>query len=386
MIRCAANIGWKLNIRNYGIIRCAENIVDFMHTGHPLIDRFLSSLQAIPGVLVETGRDEGVSEHGIYDARINLHLAHTPITLRIEARKTVYPRDVREVLWQFKHLERRAVIGERETYPVLVAESISPGAKELLRAEGAAYFDSGGSLFLPARAAYLYIDRPPPKSLQRSIRATFSGRRAQVLHALLVRDRTWFGVTGIAQEAKVAPSTASEVLSQLDRFEWVESRGQGPGKERRLTDPGALLDAWVKQQALLRPSPMRRYYVPGFKAEALLDHIGRIFALHQVDYAVTAEAAAQRYAPFLTGVSAVRTRMLAGPAADASVAELGARVVNEGSNLIVLETKSAGELLFSEQIGGIWLASPVQVYLDLLRGEGRAKELADHLRREKIRF
>jgi hypothetical protein len=51
---------------------------------------------------------------------------------------------------------------------MLVAESISPGAKQLLRAERVAYFDSGGSLFLPARGAYLYIDKPPPKSLARS--------------------------------------------------------------------------------------------------------------------------------------------------------------------------------------------------------------------------
>jgi hypothetical protein len=32
------------------------------------------------------------------------------------------------------------------------------------------------------------------------------------------------------------------------------------------------------------------------------------------------------------------------------------------------------------------LASPIQVYLDLLRGEGRAKEMADHLRQEQIGF
>jgi hypothetical protein len=267
-----------------------------------------------------------------------------------------------------------------------VAESISPGAKQLLRAERIAYFDSGGSLFLPAPGAYLYIDKPPPKSLERSIRTLYSGRRAQVLHALLVHRRDWFGVTEIADEAKVAPSTASEVLTQLDRFEWLESRGHGPSKERQLREPGALLDAWVRQQSVLRPPSMQRYYVPEFKGDALLDQLGRIFNAHQVNYAVTSESAAQRYAPFLTNVSVVRTRLLSGPAANAAIADLGARVVTEGSNLAVLETKSAGELLFREQVAGTWLASPVQVYLDLLRGEGRAKELAEHLRRERIRF
>jgi len=68
------------------------------------------------------------------------------------------------------------------------------------------------------------------------------------------------------------------------------------------------------------------------------------------------------------------------------MAELGARVVNEGANFAVIETKSAGELLFRQNVGGVWLASPVQVYLDLLRGEGRAKEMAEHLRKERIGF
>jgi hypothetical protein len=119
---------------------------------------------------------------------------------------------------------------------------------------------------------------------------------------------------------------------------------------------------------VLRPPSMQRYYVPEFKGDALLDQLGRIFNVHQVNYAVTSESAAQRYAPFLTNVSVVRTRLLSGPAANAAIADLGARVITEGSNLAVLETKSAGELLFREQVGGTWLASPVQVYLDLLRG------------------
>ena len=48
--------------------------------------------------------------------------------------------------------------------------------------------------------------------------------------------------------------------------------------------------------------------------------------------------------------------------------------------------KSAGELLFREFVNGIWLASAVQVYLDLMRSEGRAREMAKHLRHERIGF
>jgi hypothetical protein len=43
----------------------------------------------------------------------------------------------------------------------------------------------------------------------------------------------------------VSPATASEILSELEKFDWIAIRGQGPNKERHLRDPRALLDAWA---------------------------------------------------------------------------------------------------------------------------------------------
>lgn len=353
-------------------------------TEQALIDQFLASLRGLPDVHAELdGLEFATAASNCLDAKIHLTVAGKSIVLLVEAKKSVYPRDVRQVLWQFKALRQPPHADEQ---PLLIAESLSPGAKELLRNERVGYYDSGGSLFLPTSGAYVYIDKPPPKTLEKSVRSLFSGRRAQVLHALLVHHQDWFGVTEVAEQAQVAPSTASDVLSQLDRFDWLVSRGQGPSKERHLREPGALLDAWAKHLAALRAPALRRYYVPGLKSDALIERLGQVLDAHQVGYAVSYEAAAQRYAPFLSGISQVRTRLLPSAGADAAIAELDARVVTEGANLAVIEVKSAGELLFRQQIGGIWLASSIQVYLDLLRGEGRAKEMAEHLRRERIGF
>lgn len=355
-----------------------------------MIESFLSSLRELPDVDAELDLKRAASsaDHG-YDAHVNLHVAGKSITLLIETKKAVYPRDVRQVLWQFRELRHKWSQGQGgEALPLLllIAESISSGSKEILRAERVGYYDSGGSLFLPAPGAYLYIDKPQPKTLEKSVRSLFSGRRAQVLHALLVHHGDWFGVTDIAEQAQVAPSTASDVMSELDRLDWLVSRGQGPSKERNLSEPTALLDEWVKQLGSIRSPNIRRYFVPAVKADRLSERIGEVFDAHDAKYAISYEAAAQRYAPFLSSVSQVRARLLTGPSADVAIGDLGARVVNEGANLAIIEAKSLGELLFREQVGGIWLASPIQVYLDLLRGEGRSKEMAEHLRKEKIGF
>ena len=214
----------------------------------------------------------------------------------------------------------------------------------------------------------------------------FSGRRAQVLHALLMRNREWFGAKEVANRARVSPATASQVLTELERFDWVVSRGQGPAKERHLQEPGALLDAWVNQLTVMRHLSMRRYFVPSARAEGLVKKFAEACAATKAEYAITHEAAGQRYAPFLSAVSQVRCRLLDGPAADRALGALDARIVDQGANLAVIEVKSPGELLFREFVNGVWLASAVQVYLDLMRSEGRAREMAKHLRHERIRF
>jgi hypothetical protein len=347
-----------------------------------LLERFLEALRALPDATAELDCLEPAGSAGgmRHDAKIDFHVAGTSRTLVIEVKKAVFPRDVRQSLWQLnKHRSD-------DTVTILVAESLSSGAKELLREERVGYYDSGGSLYLPAPGAYIYIDMPPPKTLSKSMLALYSGRRSQVLHALLLGHRDWFGVKQLAKQAQVSPATASQVLTELERFDWVVARGQGPSKERRLSEPAALLDSWVKQLAVIRPAGLRRYYVPSAGGDKLLDHLGKVFSAHGVEYAISHEAAAQRYAPFLTSVSQLRCRLLAGPGANAALGELGARGVNEGANLAIIEVKSSGDMLFRERLGDIWLASPVQVYLDLLRGEGRAKEMAEHLRKEKIGF
>ena len=358
-------------------------------TEQQLIERFLEALRELPEVhadLDHWGPNYTKGDHG-QDAQIDLQVAGKSFILLIDSKKAVYPRDVRQVLWELREANHSRSKGQgKEPLSLLVADYISPGAKELLRDEHVGYYDSGGSLYLPAPGAYIYIERPPSKTLTKLVRSLFSGRRAQVLHALLVKHQDWFGVKELAQQAMVSPATASQVLTELERFDWLESRGLGPSKERHLREPAALLDGWVKQLASIRPPNLRRYYVPALKADRLMERIGEVFDIHGAEYEISHEAAAQRYAPFLSSVSQMRIRLLVGPNADAGIGDLGARVVNEGANLAIIEAKSPGELLFRERVEGIWLASPVQVYLDLLFGEGRTKELAEHLRKERIGF
>lgn len=358
-------------------------------TERQLLDQFIGALNELPEV--QATLDPPIHFDGParqYDAQVELLVNGKTATLLIEVKKVLYPRDTRQALWQFHEFSRRwqQFSERREPVSFLVAQSISPGAKDLLRDERVGYYDSGGSLFLPAEDIYVYVDKPPPKDLSKSVRSLFLRRRAQVLHTLLIRHGEWLGVKETAVQAQVSPATASQVLTRLERLDWVVSRGRGPNKVRHLREPGALLDEWAKQLAVLRPLALRRYFVPSLRAEGLIQKFAEACTANMAEYAITHEAAGQRYAPFLSAISQVRCRLMLGAAADRVMAGLNARIVDDGANLVVIDVKSSGELLFRDLIDGIWLASPVQVYLDLILGEGRAMEMAKHLRQERIGF
>lgn len=353
----------------------------------PVVRTLLQALRELPDLQAELVLDEPTSERPgpFADAVLTLNVAGGSAMVLVEAKKEVYPRDVRQAVWQLRDAARAwAESNVGDVVLMLAAESISPGAKELLRRERVGYHDRGGSLYLPAPGIYLFIDKPPPEKLARSIRSLFHGRRAQVLHALLMHREVWHGVTALAQLAKVSPATASQMLTELGRFDWLATRGEGPRKERQLRDATALLDAWGAQVVAERPPALRRFFVPASRPDQLPKHLAAVLEERGVDYAISHEAAAQRLAPFLSTVSQVRVRLLPEPAADDALSDLDARPVTEGANLVVLEAKSDGELLFRELVDGIWWASPIQIYLDLLRGEGRAKGFAAHFRKERI--
>lgn len=361
---------------------------DHSHQASGTFEQLLSSLRDLPGVQADLENADGTPDsRQAYDFQLNLVIEGKPITVLVELKKSVFPRDARQTLWKFANWSPAwSKTHDIQAQPMLVADSISAGAKDILKSERWGYFDSGGSLYLPAPGAFLYIEKPSPKPEARAVRTLFTGRRAQVLHALLVNHSDWFGVTDLAMKAQVSPSTAAQVLAELDRHEWTEARGQGPAKERHLQDPSALLDAWAAETRSAPAPTLNRYFVPGIKSNMLAEKASETFAAHNVMHAVTHEAAAQRFAPFLSSISQVRCRILANEAAKGALKALDARPVSEGANLAIIEAKDEGDLLFREERQGVWLASPIQVYLDLVRSEGRAKEAAEHLRKETIGF
>ena len=301
-----------------------------------------------------------------------------------ETRGDLYPRDAREAIWQTKQRQRELKSSNRHYFPMVIAKSVSDGARAFLQEENVAYHDLSGSLYIRTDDVFILIEKPKSKRATRRDANIFQGSRAQVLHALFARPGEWVTGTEIAKDAGVSPATVSQTFRNLERRDWVEVKGEGPSKRRLLIRPDALLDAW-RDSILAGPKAKRsQYYVPRKKPEEMACQIRQEASDANLDLEFTGQFAAQSYAPFLSSVSDLTVRVRGQQDREWLLSILGARKVSEGANLVVIDAGSKRRKRKRNEMDERMLATPLQVYLDLLEDHGRSKDMAEHLRSQKL--
>jgi biotin operon repressor len=343
----------------------------------------VDALRSLPHVTrVEVMAAPRTAEH---DAVIDLRVRGKPLSMLIDVKSEVYPRQARELI------ERWASTKPSSTPVVVSANHLSESARALLLEAGIGSHADDGKLRLPFEEAYVIVDAPPlaPPTARRPPRLKlFTPARTPVLHALLLAPDRWCSVKELAMASGISTANVSKLLTHLEQEEVVVSEGLGPAKLRRLHKASSLLDAWVVQeQEHLGQRRVRKFFVPGLKGDGLLQFIGESSTASETSpsvYAVTGEAAASFYAPYLTAWSVTTVR-----ATSTWLAELlmrtDIREVDQGANLHVVEVEPAG-VPFVQRRGEVLCASPVQTYVDLMVAPGRGPDAGRFLREQVLGF
>lgn len=299
----------------------------------------------------------------------------------VEILRHAYPRDIREAAWKLD--EYRQYGSNERLIPLVAAESLSPGAKEMLRKRRIGYFELNGSLHLRWRTWLIDIERPESVSSKKLNSALFTESRERVVHALLINRKKWMTGIELAELANTSPYTCSVVMRELERREWCESTGAGPTLKRRLIEPRKLLDAWAEHWKTRKEERSRWYAFEASPNQLLTQLTARIERSKiNADWAFTGTAAANVYAPLLTSVDTAEIIIPPGQT-DRFADALKLKRADKGSN-VSLVSRSGTSLLFRERHPDFpsWFASPFILYLDLLDGRGRNKELAEHILEE----
>jgi hypothetical protein len=352
-----------------------------------LVSDLLSLLQTLPQVDAHLQVSEPEAGSTRYDARIEARFGELPFELWVTAKGNVFPRDAREQLDRWRRSSEASEPHPRR-HLLVAAHTISPGARELLARGGVGYFDAGGSLCLPFTGAYTLIDKPAERRKAGTF-DLFTEARTPVLQAMLLQPELPYTIFDLVSKTDSSSATISKLMTQLEREDWVTVEGSGPFKRRKLARPGAVLDAWVAAEtSRLSQRKVRRFFVRGRKAVDLPEGMtaaaaGEYPAAGRTHH-FTAEAAAHYHAPFLTTWN-VTTMRATQEMAQVLCKAVDAVEVEQGFNLLVIEG-GLSALRFSEAVGLVSIASPVQTYVDLMCTSGRAPDAARHLREQVLKF
>ncbi len=315
------------------------------------------------------------------DGLLEIETPYKKLMVYVEVKRDVYPRDVRDAVWSLKKYIRYHD-HPHEAVGMLAAGSLSPGAREELKAENIAFFDLGGCLHLMHETWLISINKPSKRLKKYSHSVDlFTDARGSVVHALLMHANAWITGAELAEQAETSPYTCSVVLQELTLREWVESSGGGPSKRRMLIRPEKLLDAWAEQWQE-RKEKQTKWYTFVENPKNMLSQLAHRIDRARVDFpwAFTGAAAANVVAPLLTSTDGAEIIVPKGYA-ERMAHMLGLKPVSKGANVTLIEREPASLLYrYRHPEHPAIFASAYILYLDLLDGRGRNKELAEHLK------
>jgi len=339
-----------------------------------LPDGALHVLREVPGIIV-TERQRRPAR----DVDALVRHAGTKTGIALDFKRQVNAATA----WRLVHESRQ----HPDVPLLLVAHQTTKQAREILREHGVGVVDGQGNAHveLPGLVYHLSgqsrrLKREP--ELDRPAR--LSGKAALVAQALMLQPDHEWNVRSLAERAQASVGLVHRILVRLERERIVESRGAGPRRVRRLADPTALLDLWAEEnhdRVIKSPA-----YMLAQTSGRLLSQVADRLAAGGLEYAITGSAAASLVAPQVTSVPVVEVWVEHAADAEHLRTLTRARDVDEGHNLVFLQSPKNLPMAFRDPRDGISLVNRFRLYVDLRNDPRRGAEQADYLRREVIGF
>jgi hypothetical protein len=330
-------------------------------------------LQRVPFLEIESLERELKVGDSRIDIVVTVRIAQKRLRLALEVKNNGQPRVTRTAAYRLA----RVLQYESDVYGVFAAPYISPQTAEICMKEKIGYLDLAGNCRLTFGQVYIEREgKPNPFAEKRDLRSLYSPKAARVLRVLLTDPKKPWRVQALAAEAKVSLGQVSNVKSLLTDREWLKSVDAG----LLLNDPESLLAEWSENYSSKNNASGSYYTLKS--VVAMEADLAKTCDAQGVAYALTGFSGAARYAP-----SVRYQRVMAYVSRDVeSIAKmLSLKEVTSGANVTLFTSYDEGVLYGTRQIDGICIASPVQVYLDLLGVKGRGEEAAKAVLDEVVR-
>jgi hypothetical protein len=292
-----------------------------------------------------------------------------PLCLVAEVKASGEPRHARLAVQQLFHYTQRLVPG---SYGVFIAPYIAPDTAALCEREGCGYLDFAGNYRVVFDQVYLHREgRPNPFPSKREQVSLYKPKAERVLRVLLCHPHRVWRLQELAEVADVSLGYTHRIKEQLLDREWLGEEPDGV----RLLQPARMLRAWAENYDFSRHR--KHSYHTLLEIGEVEAALAECAARDRLRYAFTGFSGAARVAPH---VRYQRVHAYVDSRAWGKLVEVMAlRQVSAGPNVILMEPHDEGVFYGAQSRDGAWVASPVQLFLDLRKLPGRGEDAAEHL-------
>jgi hypothetical protein len=307
------------------------------------------------------------------DLLLRLVLPDKELTLVAEVKNNGQPRIARMAVNQLQQYLRAVA----NSYGLFIAPFVSSRAAEICTREGVGYVDFAGNCRLSFDG--VFIERqglPNPSSEKRVLRSLYSPKATRVLRVLLSGPNKNWRVKELSAEARVSLGQVSNVKKLLLDREWIRDSKQG----LTLTEPEQLVSQWAENYSF-RKNRVFNFYsfkqIPDIESD-----LAQVCSNANMRYVLTGFSGAVRLSPM---VRYQRASAFVEDWNDELAELLDFKSVRSGANVSLMVPYDEGVFFGSRSIGGLQVASPIQLYLDLRTFRGRGEEAANAILEKEIK-
>jgi hypothetical protein len=277
-------------------------------------------------------------------------------------------------------LAHATAIGPRAV-PLVAVPFMGPVGRRRCEDAEVAWLDLSGNARIVVPGIRVLVEGQPNRFKSRGRPSSaFAPKSSRISRWLLMHPGHPVKQRDLSQATDMDEGFTSRIVSRLEEESFVQ---RGQDGEILLWDPDLLLDAWREAYDF-----SMHQVIPGHMAgrsgEETLHQLATGLQGQGVRYAATGLAAAW----LLTKFSGFRlaTVYVAERSGVEGLESLGFREEERGANVWLVVPKDGGVFQGADQRDGITCVHPVQAYLDLKDQPERAKEAADHLRAELLKW
>lgn len=289
----------------------------------------------------------------------------------VESKSSVEARDVPQLSRRIRHLVENAP-PPRPVAGLIAVRYLNARVQERLVEEGLNYADATGNLYISLRRPALFLRdvgaaRDPWRGPGRP-RDSFRGPIAARVVRALVDFAPPMTVPELIERSGVSTGAGYRVVDFLERQDLLEHK---PRRPITRVDWRTILERWSRDFELNLGEAAVTLLAPR-GIQPVRESLGEV---RDIAYVLTGSAAAAHFEEY----AQTRMAMIYTGSPDELAGRLGLRPVETGANVLLVRPSDDAVYERAEERGGVQVAAPSQVAVDLLNGPGRAPAEAQAL-------